>query len=233
MVYVSEILDRMRICIIIPVHDESKTISYLVQEICSKNLDVIVVDDGSSDFSGEIAREQGALVISHSEKLGKGVSLRDGFSYAVEHSYDGVISMDGDGQHLVSELDVFIEKANQYPSSVVSGSRMKNCKNMPKIRKLINRAMSSLVSNLCHQRIPDSQCGFRYISVDVLKSITLSSSDFEIETEVLIKAARKGFKVHSIPIQTIYRNELSKINPVIDTFRFFIFIIKQVWFSKN
>ncbi|MDD3374749.1 MAG: glycosyltransferase family 2 protein [Candidatus Omnitrophica bacterium] len=219
----------MRICVVIPVHDEAATIGNLVQEIRCKSLDVVVIDDGSADDSGKIAEEKGAVIIHHCEKLGKGVSLRDGFAYAVDNGYDGVVAMDGDGQHAVCEIDSFIQIAKQHSESIVSGSRMKNCDNMPLIRRLTNQAMSSLISAICRQKVPDSQCGFRYISTKILKVIKLSSSDFEIETEVLIKASRKGFKIYSIPVQSIYRNELSKINPFIDTIRFFIFIIKQVW----
>ncbi|MDP8265074.1 MAG: glycosyltransferase family 2 protein [Candidatus Aceula lacicola] len=223
----------MKICIVIPVYDEARTIGQLVQEIRDKNLDVVVVDDGSTDGSGQCAEEKGAVVVRHDENLGKGVSLRDGFNYAVDNGHDGVITMDGDGQHAVCEIDSFLQIASQSPESIVSGSRMKNCDNMPLIRRLTNRSMSSMISGICRQQIPDSQCGFRYISTTILKAIKLSSSDFEIETEVLIKASRKGFKVHSIPIQSIYRNELSKVNPFIDTIRFFVFIIKQVWCSRK
>ena len=233
MVYVPEVLDRMKICIVIPAYDEVKTIGDLVQEIRCKNLDVIVVDDGSTDDSGNIAEEKGAVVIRHPEKLGKGISLRDGFAYAVDKGYDGVVTIDGDGQHAICEIDSFLQVAKKYPESIISGSRMKNCDNMPMIRRLTNQFMSSMISGICRQQIPDSQCGFRYISTQILKVIKLTSSDFEIETEVLIKASRKGFKIYSIPIQSIYRNELSKINPLIDTIRFFVFIIKQVCYSRK
>ena len=234
MVYVSKVLGRMKICIIIPVYDEAKTIGGLVQEIRDKNLDVVIIDDGSTDGSGKIAEEKGAVVIRHCEKLGKGVSLRDGFSYAVDkEEYDGVVTMDGDGQHAVCEIDSFLQIASQHPECIVSGSRMKSCNNMPLIRHLTNRFMSSMISRICRQQIPDSQCGFRYISASILRAIKLSSSDFEIETEVLIKASRKGFKIYSIPVQSIYRNELSKINPFVDTIRFFIFITKQIWRSRK
>ncbi len=224
----------MKICIIIPVYNESQTIGELIKEIKNKSLEVVVIDDGSTDCCGDIAEQNGAHLIRHQEKKGKGVSLRDGFDYVAKKGFDAVITMDGDGQHDIVDLDVFIEKANDSSGDIiVSGNRMGNCKNMPTVRFLTNKFMSAMISGLCHQKIPDSQCGFRFISVNILKAIQLFSSDFEIETEVLVRASRKGFKIYSVPIQAIYRNELSKINPFLDTIRFFAFIIKELKNSKS
>jgi glycosyltransferase involved in cell wall biosynthesis len=218
----------MKICIVIPAHNEAKKIGEIVHAIKARGLDTVVIDDGSTDHSDAIAKNNGAVVIVHPAKQGKGVSLRDGFQYAVTQNFDGVIAMDGDGQHAIEDIDVFIQKAQQYPDSVISGNRMSHCPTMPLIRRLVNRFMSSVISSICHQRIADSQCGFRYIGTKVLRSIHLSSTEFEIETEVLIKSARKGFKIYSVPIQTIYRDESSKINPFTDTIRFFRYIIKEL-----
>ena len=92
--------------------------------------------------------------------------------------------------------------------------------------------MSWIVSFICRQNIPDSQCGFRLIMSRVLKQICLECNDFEIETEVLIKAYKKGFAMSSVAIATIYRNEKSKINPVRDTVRFFAYLMREV-FTKR
>lgn len=218
----------MKICIVIPVYNEDRHIGDVVEQVRERALDVVVINDGSTDRSEQIARDKGAVVISHTEKKGKGVSLRDGFAYAVDHGFDGIIAMDGDGQHHVDDLETFIVKARQCPDSVISGNRMMHCPNMPFIRRLVNRLMSGMISFLCRQPIPDTQCGFRYIGSAVLRSINLTSSDFEIETEVLVKASRQGFKVHSIPIRTIYGDELSKINPFVDTLRFLKYMIKEL-----
>lgn len=218
----------MKICIVIPVHNEAKKIGVIIKEIRSRNLDVVVIDDGSTDDSHTIAQQAGAAVISHSKKEGKGVSLRDGFAYALGRGFDGVIAMDGDGQHAVSDIDVFMERAQEHPDSVIGGNRMLDHKAMPFVRRWVNRLMSFIISSMCHQSIPDSQCGFRYIGASVLRSVDLTSTEFEIETEVLIKSARKGFRIHAVPVQTIYRDEISKINPFSDTVRFFRYIIKEL-----
>jgi len=227
-------LKKMNVCIVIPVHNEGKQIGRLIRGIREKGFEPVVIDDGSTDNSGKIAEENGAVVIVNKYKQGKGSSLQRGFHYARGQGYLGVIAMDGDGQHAVGDLDTFLDVLRQDEKvGLVCGSRMNNSRGMPLIRYLTNRVMSSAISGLCKQHIPDSQCGFRYLSCDLLDQMTLSSSDFEIETEVLVQASRLGFKILSVPIQTIYRNEKSKINPLTDTFRFFLYLIREMRHSKK
>jgi len=223
----------MRICIVIPVYNEAAYIAELVVDIKKKGWDVVVVDDGSSDQGGVMAKEKGAVVITHKKKSGKGLSLRDGFDYALKDNYDGVITMDGDGQHDPSDIQKFIDKAGEAENDIIIGNRMENHQKMPLIRFAVNKIMSAMISSVCRQNIPDSQCGFRFISRRVLKEIKLSSSDFEIESEVLIKASKKGLRFCSVPIKTIYRQEKSKINPFRDTIRFFVYIIREALNSKS
>ena len=223
----------MRACIVIPVHNEAESIGNIVTNLKRKPSFVVVVDDGSSDGSGNIAREKGAVVIRNDEKKGKGRSLQRGFEYVLNQNFDCVITMDGDGQHDVDDIEQFLKQAKVQPLCIITGNRMQDHQGMPRVRLWTNRLMSALISMVCRQRIPDTQCGFRLIPCAVLKELTLFSSDFEIETEVLIKASKKNFKITSVPIKTIYRDELSKINPVIDTFRFIVYIIKEMWTSKS
>lgn len=218
----------MKICVLIPAYNEAKAIGPLVSAIRRKGLDVVVVDDGSADDTGSIAQSSGAHVIRHPQNKGKGVSLQDGFKYVLSRDYDGVITMDGDAQHGVDDLDAIITKANQFPDSVVTGNRMSDTKGMPWLRLMTNRFMSWLISLVCRQTIPDTQCGYRYIGTKVLSTIELTVEDYEIESEVLIQASKKGFKVYSVPIRTIYEGQVSKINPLRDTVRFFIYLAKEL-----
>ena len=136
--------------------------------------------------------------------------------------------MDGDGQHEPDDIETFVAVSKESPQVVVAGNRMADTKGMPLIRFLTNRFMSLLISMICRQKIPDSQCGFRYISCDILKNIKPVCRDFEIETEVLIKASKKGYSILSAPIRTIYSNEESKINPFRDTIRFFRYLAREI-----
>lgn len=218
----------IRICVLIPVLNESGTIGSVVSGVRVRGLDVVVVDDGSTDNSGAIARQDGATVIRHEARKGKGQSLRDGFQYVLEHGYEGVITMDGDGQHDVSDLDKFLQLISEKRPGVIVGNRMANPKGMPLVRYLTNRFMSFLISSACGQNVPDTQCGYRYISAAVLREVPLASDDFEIETEMLMKSAKHGFHVDSVPVMTIYRNEESKIHPLKDTVRFIKYFSKEI-----
>ncbi len=218
----------MKFAVLIPAHNEAKVIGNLVNAVRQKGYAVIVVDDGSADKTGDIARGQGAEVLTNDPRRGKGAALQRGFEHILERGYDGVVAMDGDGQHAVEDIETFLEKARYFPDSVITGNRMGDPKGMPVVRKLTNMFMSGMISLVCRQSIPDTQCGFRYIGAKVLKNIQLSCRDFEIETEVLVKAGKKGFKIFSVPVRTIYGDEKSKIHPVRDTLRFIRYICREM-----
>ncbi len=218
----------MKICILIPCHNEAQAIGILLDKIKILGLDVVVVDDGSKDGTGPIASGKGAHVISIAQCGGKGNALQKGFDYILSTGYDALIIMDGDGQHAVEDVHLFIERYQSTRASVINGNRMSNNKNMPFVRKMTNRFMSWMISLVCRQKVADTQCGFRLISCGVLRAIQLTSTNFEIESEILIKSSRKGFKIDSVPVQTIYQDEQSKIRPVKDTLRFFRYLIREL-----
>lgn len=217
----------MRICVIIPSYNEEKTIGDLVKEISAEGLDILVIDDGSKDRTAELAKASGAHVLINNENEGKGATLKRGFNYATNHKYDAVITMDADGQHDPRDLKPLIDEAKRRKSNLVVGNRMSFYKNMPLIRILTNKFMSLVISLMCQQDVPDTQCGYRFISTDILKKIDLFTSNFEIESEVLVQAAKKGYRIDSFPIKTIYAGQKSQINPFVDTFRFIRFLIKH------
>lgn len=233
MVYVQEVLERMKTCVVIPTYNEAGAIADLVRQIQGLNLEVIIVDDGSLDNTSQIAIDCGATVLRNSVNQGKGASLIKGFSYALDNDCDAVITMDGDGQHLPSEIPYFLRLAAYSDNGIFIGNRMLKRKNMPFIRVLTNKIMSGLISKIARQNVPDTQCGFRLIKRPVLEKINLRTCKYETESEILIKAARLGFKIESVPIKTIYSGEKSQINPFVDTLRFIKFIFRELWILKS
>ncbi|MBL8012427.1 MAG: glycosyltransferase family 2 protein [Candidatus Omnitrophica bacterium] len=218
----------MKICVLIPCHNEAQAIGRLVEQVKHLGLDVVVVNDGSTDATGSIAESKKARVITISPCGGKGNALRKGFEYILSQVYDALIIMDGDGQHSPEDLPAFIEHYKTTRASVINGNRMANNRNMPFVRKMTNVVMSWMISLVCRQRVADSQCGYRLISCEVLRNIKLNSTNFEIESEILIKASKKGLKIDSVPVQTIYEDEQSKIRPVKDTIRFFKYLLREL-----
>jgi len=223
----------MKTCVIIPTYDEAKEIGRLVREIKLQNLDVLVIDDGSSDNTSQIAQESGAITLRNEKNQGKGASLIKGFNYALTYDYDAVIIMDGDGQHLPEDIPYFMRLAKYSDSAIFIGNRMQRTRNMPLVRVITNRLMSWVLSCLTKQKIPDTQCGFRLIKTEVLKRIELVTSKYETESEILIKGSRLGFKVESVPIKTVYSDEKSQINPLIDTLRFIRLITRELWTTRS
>lgn len=224
----------MKICVIIPTHNEEKTISSLVKKIIDHfGMDIVVIDDGSTDATAARAQENGAVVLRNNVNLGKGRSLIKGFEYILDRGFDAVITMDGDGQHLPEDIPVFTKSASSSRSGIYIGNRMLKTKNMPYIRIITNKVMSSLISAVAKQRIPDTQCGFRLIRKELLEKISFSTCRYETESELLIKAARLGFIIESVAITTVYENETSHINPIVDTFRFLKFILAYLWTTKT
>ncbi len=214
----------MKICALIPSYNESRTIGLLVKSVKAKGLDVVVVDDGSLDRTAEIARGSGAQVLRHEQNEGKGASLKNGFRYAIDKDYDAVITVDADGQHSPYDIPKFTDAAEKTDADIIVGNRMSSSKNMPPVRWLTNKFMSFVISRICRQSIPDSQCGFRLFKKEAFKALDLTSANYEVESEALIEAYRKNLKIKFIPIQTIYAKQISRINPIVDTIRFFRYI---------
>ncbi len=206
-----------RTCVILPAYNAEATVGPLVRRIKALGLSPIVVNDGSIDGTARVSTEAGAFVMSHVSNRGKGVALRTGFHYAVQSGFDYVVTMDSDGQHDPEEIPKLLAAAEQSP--VVIGQRQDGDR-MPAARRATNRLMSAIVSWLAGQRVPDSQCGFRVFRVAVLKQLTLSTGHFDLETEVLLAAARHGWGITSVPVRTIYHSHASHIHPVIDGLRF-------------
>ena len=217
-----------RVSVLIPSYNEAKTIGRIIKDLKGRNLPVCVIDDGSTDGTAMIAEREGAFVLRHDKNKGKGASLRDGFQYILSGSFDAALVMDGDGQHKAGDAGNFFRKMEESGADIVIGNRMSDTASMPVTRKVTNRIMSFLISKMCGHEIPDTQCGFRLIKRRVLEGINLRSSNYEIDSELLFKAARKGFRIESAPVTTVYADEKSRINPFVDTLRFIVLLIKTM-----
>jgi glycosyltransferase involved in cell wall biosynthesis len=180
---------------------------------------ICLVDDGSVDDTASESERLGLTLLRHEVNQGKGEALKTGFAFACAEGYEAVITMDGDGQHLPSELPRFVE-AWRAGAAVVLGSRMEANENMPWLRKRTNEFTSNVVSGLAGQRVDDSQSGYRLFDAKVLHAISLESSRYDLESEILIKAGRLGHRIVSVPITTVYHDEVSSIHPFVDTLRF-------------
>jgi glycosyltransferase involved in cell wall biosynthesis len=213
--------DRQSVAAVIPAYQEEKHIGDVVRRTRQQLDHVLVVDDGSNDETATRAREAGAEVIVHPKNRGKGESIKTGLRHWLDRQITWVVILDADGQHRPEEIDRFIYAAMSDRASLVLGNRMNNISSMPLVRRLVNRYMSNTISHVCGQHIPDTQCGFRMLHRQLIPDVLGGTNRFDYETEMLIVASRKGFRIQSVPITTVYSDEVSSIHPVRDTLRFF------------
>jgi glycosyltransferase involved in cell wall biosynthesis len=202
-----------RICAVIPFYNEKETITSIVNDTLDYVQFVFAVNDGSDDgFSIEAINQSEIKLINLDRNYGKGKALSIGFEAAVSAEFDFVVTLDADLQHDPKYIPNLLEGLQS--SDIVIGNRLKNLKGMPIQRRLSNKLTSFLLTVKTSQNILDSQCGYRAYKAEVLKSVRTNCSGFEAESEILIKAAKKGFKLGFVDIPTIYGREKSKMRPV-------------------
>ncbi|MFC1624124.1 glycosyltransferase family 2 protein [Candidatus Omnitrophota bacterium] len=217
----------MNIFIVIPTYNESRTIGPIIRDLKARDFRVVVVDDGSSDQTIIDANRFGAELIIHNKNVGKGRCIREGLKYSLENGCDVAITMDGDGQHDLREIDKFIEEYKAKRSDIILGNRMHDPKKMPFIRRCTNIFMSFVISIILEEKIDDSQCGYRLLSKRAIEKMSLSTTKYEIESEMLLEAKKHNLGVTSVNINSIYQGESSQINPFFDTIRFIRLIIHE------
>lgn len=217
---------RISYYVLLPAYNVEKHLRELIGEIKKHTDNILVIDDGSRDRTIDIIKEMQIEYIVHPKNKGKGAALSDGYEYLLKKPIDYVLTMDSDGQHSPADIPSFLRTAQATRADIIIGNRMGNTKEMPLIRYLTNRFMSWIISKMCGQHIPDSQCGYRFISKKVLQSIVVKRQNYDAESEILVKASRTGFRIANAPVRTIYGLEKSTINPIRDTIRFFSLIYR-------
>lgn len=219
-----------KVCCLIPAHNEGETIARVIRIARPLVHGIIVVDDGSEDRTALVSKDEGAVVLSHARNLGKGMALRTGFAYALRHGFDAVITLDGDGQHDPEEIGKFLSAYEGDRGDIIIGSRLWNPKAVPKYRLIPNRIGIFCISRAAGCRIEDTQSGFRLYRKEVLEQIQLTGTGFETESEVLMKAGRRGFRIHCIPVAAIYHeNYRTHFRPVRDFYRISMQFLKIIF----
>ncbi|MDX9702584.1 MAG: glycosyltransferase family 2 protein [Candidatus Auribacterota bacterium] len=218
--------EKISYYVLVPAYNVEKYLRDLIKRIKLHTHNILVIEDGSKDNTLKIIKEMNIEHIAHPVNKGKGASLNDGFAYLAEKNIDYVLTMDSDGQHAPEDIPNFIAGALKSRADIILGNRMDNPTGMPIIRYLTNRFTSWIITRMCGQKISDSQCGFRLISKKVLKSVAVESNNYDAESEIIIKAARVGYRISEVQVRTIYGLEKSTISPFRDTIRFFRLIYR-------
>lgn len=218
------------IALVIPAYNAAGSLKLLLGRLkpYAASEHIYVVDDGSTDDTASVAKASGAGLLQHAGNRGKGAALRTGFNYLLRNRrYDAVLTIDADLQHDPADIPAFLREWEKREFQVLVGARRKIGSGMPVHRMFSNVLTSFLVSARTGRIMKDSQSGFRLISTDVLSSVTAESDGFEAETEFLIRAALKGFRIGFVPIATIYGTAGSHMTHWHTTKRFLSVLLKE------
>jgi glycosyltransferase involved in cell wall biosynthesis len=210
-----------RFAAIIPALNAERTIARVIAAARQELEPVLVIDDGSSDATGRVARDAGATVLRHDVNRGKGAALKTGFAWALEHGFDGVITLDADGQHLAGEIPKFIAERERSKADLIIGGRAHLFGGMLPRRRNANRFSAWTISFAAGVRVTDSQSGFRFYSASLINALELRTNGFDMESEVIVRAGRKGFAIVTIPIDLGFIDGIatSHYKPLKDTLR--------------
>ena len=187
--------------IVIPAYNESGRIGEVINKAHQYCENIVVVDDGSEDETFNIAQGCGATVLKHITNLGKGSALKTGCDYVFKRGAGRIIVMDSDGQHDPHEIPHFFEALKD--ADIVFSYRKKSDA-MPFVLHLGNNTINKILKTLFGIKINDSQCGYRAFTADTYKKVRWNSTDYFMETEMMIKSAKHKLKYQSLPIETIY-----------------------------
>ncbi len=199
--------ETLRTLAVIPCFNEEHTIGSLILRTRRFVDEILVVDDGSTDETAEIARELGATVISHPRNLGKSAGIKTGFSFMLKEGFDRVVTLDGDGQHNPSEIPQVLEKLSENVDISI-GLRAGSRTEMPLYRRVGKRILDYTTSVGSNGVLTDSQSGFRAFSKKAVSSIypRLKGNAFTTESEQLLIAADTGLTIDSSPITCKYKS---------------------------
>lgn len=199
---------------IIPAYNEENALAEVIGRTFEHVDEIIVVDDGSSDKTSEVAIEAGARVIKHSVNLGKGEALKSGFKAVGDDSI--IITIDGDGQHNPSEIPDLIRPIIEDGADLVNGSRYMNGpeENTPAYRRVGQKVLDIATNISAGTKVTDSQSGFRAFSPKSKNVFRFKDTGFGIESEMLVDAAEAGLKIVEVPITVRYDLDGSTKDPI-------------------
>ncbi len=211
-----------RPAVLIPAYDAAATIAAVVADARPHLEPVLVVDDGSSDGTGERARQAGADVLRLPRNCGKGAALVAGMRYLYERGYTHALSMDGDGQHLGREIPKLLGVARAEPAAIVIGVRAIGAQAVAAVNLFGNRFANAAIALAARTNVGDTQSGFRVYPLAEALDLPIDGDRFEYESTVIIRAVRAGMPVRSVEVDVYYpaiAERRTHYRKVVDTLR--------------
>jgi glycosyltransferase involved in cell wall biosynthesis len=204
---------RLRTCIIVPTFNNARTLGNLLRELVGYTDQVIIVNDGSTDGTSDILAQFPSLhQVSYQKNIGKGWALRCGFRKATELGFQYAITIDSDGQHFPEDLPKFLNEVEKTPGCLIIGKR-----NMGQVGIPGKSSFGNKFSNFWYWvetgiKMDDTQSGYRLYPVERLHGIKFFTRKFELEIEVIVRAAWRGVKIKSVPVKIHYEEKGKRIS---------------------
>lgn len=231
-----------RFLLAIPVFNEEKYLLNVVDKARRYCRDILIVDDGSTDRTGDLLREiTDVHVLTHAENRGYGKSLADAFCFAKSHGYDWLITMDADEQHEASHIPRFMQAAIGGSADLISGTRYPHGWNdeitVPQDRREINRKITGLLNDRLGLSITDAFCGFKAYRVAALASIRITVPGYAMPMQFWVQAARAGLRIEELPVRLIYNDPTRHFGGILDDptarLQHYLEVFESEWASQS
>jgi dolichol-phosphate mannosyltransferase len=203
----------------LPVYNEVKHVTEVLDQVVRNAGDVLVVDDGSSDGTRELLGQRtDVTVVSHPQNRGYGAALKTAFEYAIAHAYDVLVTIDCDGQHEPQRIFQLAQAC--VDADIVSGSRYleldEAARQAPADRRRINLQVTEELNARLGLKLTDAFCGFKAYRVDALKKLQLTETGYAMPLELWVQAACHGLRIIELPVPLIYLDEERSFGGALD-----------------
>lgn len=226
--------EKLNCCVIVPTYNNAHSLGSFLEDLKLYTRNIIIVNDGSTDGTSGILKKHSELHHkAHSENKGKGMALKTGFAFAGDLGYDYAVTIDSDGQHYPDDLDVFLteleSREKDEPELLLVGDRNMGRDGIPGKSSKGNRFSNFWFLVVTGIELHDTQSGYRLYPVKLINSLKLITWKFELEIEVLVKAAWKKAEVKNIPIKVFYEEgeRVTHFRPFWDIVRI---VLLYMWF---
>lgn len=205
----------------LPVYNEAKTVSAVLDEVCKHSPNILVVDDGSTDGTAELlAGRNDIVVITHRPNQGYGAALQTAFRYAIDQEFEYLVTIDCDGQHEPQSIQAFVDQCERGKFDIVSGSRylqkFPGDSEPPAERMWINQQITREINQSLGLNLTDAFCGFKAYRVAALRKLRIQEQGYAMPLEVWVQAACHKLRIQELPVRLIYLDEKRTFGPTLD-----------------